>query len=68
MQVSLGTGIARDILNVPGMMPAAAFTYVAVLSQPLTHLNIEQIVNIATTYSRNKERDSGKQLPYMVGY
>ena len=68
MQVNLGTGIARDIFNVPGMIPAAAFTYTAVLSQPLTHLNTEQIVNIATTCSRNKERDRDKQLPYVVGY
>ena len=37
MQVSLGDEIARDILNAPGMVPAAAFTYAVILSQPLTH-------------------------------
>jgi hypothetical protein len=68
MQVSLGAGLARDILNVPGMIPAAAFTYTAALSQPLTHLNTGQIISIATTYSRNKERDRDRQLPYVVGF
>lgn len=68
MQVSLGTGIARDVLNVPGMIPAAAFTYIAALGQPLTHLNAGQIIGVATTYSRNKERDCDDQLPYVVGY
>ncbi|MCT2532888.1 FG-GAP-like repeat-containing protein [SAR92 clade bacterium H231] len=68
MQVSLGTGPARDILNVPGMVPAAAFTYTAALGQPLTHLNTSQVVGIATTYSRNRERDRDRQLPYVVGY
>ncbi len=65
-QVSLGTGIARDIFNVPGMIPAALLTYAAALSQPLTHLNNGQIIGIATTYSRNKKRDH--QSPYVVGY
>ncbi|GAA5442112.1 hypothetical protein Misp06_00273 [Microbulbifer sp. NBRC 101763] len=68
MQVSLGTGLARDVLNVPGMIPAAAFTYAAALGQPLTYLNTGQIIGVATTYSRNKERDRGRQLPYVVGY
>jgi len=67
MQVSLGTGVARDVLNVPGMIPAAALTYTAAYSQPLTHLNTGQMIGIATTYSRNKKRDRDDQLPYVVG-
>ena len=68
MQVSLGDGLARDVLNVPGMIPAAAFTYTAALGQPLTHLNTGQILGIAITYSRNKERDHEHQLPCTLGY
>jgi hypothetical protein len=68
MQVSLGTGLARDVLNVPGMIPAAAFTYTAALARPLTYLSTGQIIGIATTYSRNKERARDRQLPYIVGY
>lgn len=68
MQVSLGDGLARDVLNVPGMIPAAAFTYTSALGQPLTCLNTGQILSIATTYSRNKERGRDRQLPYVVGY
>jgi len=68
MQVSLGTGIARDVLNVPGMIPASAFTYAAALGQPLTHLNTGQIIGVATTYSRNRERERNNQLPYVVGF
>lgn len=60
--------VTRDVLNVPGMIPAAAFTYIAALGQPLTHLNAGQIIGVATTYSRNKERDRDDQLPYVVGY
>ncbi len=67
-QVSLGIGIAREIFNVPGMLPAAAFTYTAALSQPLQHLSTAQIIGISTTYSVNKERDRRDQLSYVIGF
>ena len=68
IQVSLGNGLARDVLNVPGMIPTAAFTYTAALARPLTYLSTGQIIGIATTYSRNKERGRDRQLPYTLGY
>mgnify|MGYP002876395040 CR=1 FL=1 len=58
MQVSLGTGIARDVLNVPGMVPAAAFTYAAALGQPLQYLSNQQIIylSVANSFDRDDDR------------
>ncbi|WP_299491924.1 FG-GAP-like repeat-containing protein [uncultured Shewanella sp.] len=66
-QVSLGTGIARDILNVPGMIPAAVLTYSAALSLPLQYVSGGQIIAISSQNSVDKEKKD-HNMSYIMGY
>ncbi len=67
-QVPLDTGLARNVLNIPSMTPATVFIYATALSLPLTNLNSDQIIGIATTYSRNKQRDRSRRLAYVMSF
>lgn len=59
-QVNLGTGLARDIFNIPGMPVAAALTYGGFLGVLLTVLTPQQIIFYSTSpafrYDRRRDQ------------
>jgi hypothetical protein len=65
MQISLGTGLAREALNFPLMVPAAAFTYSAILGQPLQLLTNQQLIYLSA--SNGFDRDDSRRYVYAAG-
>ncbi len=60
-QVSLGDGLARNLLNVPGMVPATAFALAALAGKPLTYLNSQQLLQLSISFGLNEENIKRRQ-------
>lgn len=56
-QVSMGKGVLREILNVPGMPVAATITYAAYAGQYLQGLSDQQLIYLSVAKSHDDEKE-----------
>jgi RHS repeat-associated protein len=63
-QISMGTSLARDIFNAPGMIAAGVFTYTACVGQPLQYLDDQQILysSVAASHKDDEDRRQYKKF------